>query len=89
MGLSAWVDNCKKGGFTITHFKVGGIGIESAGYDPQCELLEIKFSDDGQVWQYGGVPEELWYNFKGETRPDMFFHKHIKGCFRETKILHK
>nr|WP_318683626.1 KTSC domain-containing protein [uncultured Acetatifactor sp.] len=63
--------------------------IESAGYDAQCELLEVRFLCDGQVWQYTGVPEEVWYSFKGEAAPDMFFHKHIKGCFDEKRILFK
>lgn len=69
------------------HFRVGGREIESAGYDAQCALMEIRFTSGGEVWQYCGVPEELWYSFKGEARPDTFFHQHIKGCFEEKRIL--
>lgn len=61
--------------------------IASAGYDAQYAVLEVEFAHDGQVWQYFGVPEELWYQFKREVRPDSFFHRHIKGCFEEQKLL--
>ena len=60
--------------------------ISSAGYDAQKELLEIEFAQDGQVWQYWGVPEELWYRFRQELRPDNFFNFNIKGRYRERRV---
>lgn len=60
--------------------------IASAGYDAQYAVLEIEFARDGQVWQYLGVPEELWYRFRREAWPDHFFHSHIKGCYDEKKL---
>ena len=60
--------------------------IAAAGYDAQYEILEVEFVRDGQVWQYMGVPEELWYRFKRENGPDAFFHSHIKGQFNEKRI---
>ncbi|MCR5755855.1 MAG: KTSC domain-containing protein [Acetatifactor sp.] len=61
--------------------------IASAGYDPVLAVLEVEFAHDGQVWQYMGVPEEIWYRFKKESIPESFFHSHIKGCYDEKRIM--
>ena len=66
--------------------KFAALTIASAGYDAQHAILEVEFAHDGQVWQYLGVPEELWYRFKKEAGPDDFFHSNIKGCFDEKRI---
>lgn len=60
--------------------------IASAGYDAQYAILEVEFVHGGQVWQYMGVPEEIWYRFKREAVPDYFFHNYIKGCYDEKRI---
>lgn len=66
--------------------KFAALTVASAGYDAQNEVLEIEFARDGQIWQYLGVPEELWYRFKKESLPDDFFHVHIKGCYVEKRV---
>ncbi len=68
-------------------YRFGCREIEAAGYDAQCELLKIKFVCDGEIWQYYGVPEDIWYKLREETSPDAFFHRFIKGRFKETRIL--
>ena len=65
--------------------KFGGAIIESAGYDAQKALLEVEFVRNGQVLQYSGVPEDVWYRLKCESKPDFFFQRAIKGCYREKK----
>ena len=67
--------------------KFGGAAIASAGYDAQRTVLEIEFTVDGQVWQYLGVPEELWYRFKSVPRPELFFRAYIQGSYAESRIL--
>ncbi len=67
--------------------RFGGAAIAAAGYDAQCALLEIEFTQGGQIWQYVDVPEETWYRFRSEEGPDMFFHRHIKGYYDEKRIL--
>lgn len=66
--------------------KFGDSVVTSAGYDAQCMLLEIEFASDGQVLQYAGVPEDLWYRFKSVSGPEPFFRKHIQGRFREKRV---
>ena len=70
----------------MVYYKFGGVVIESAGYDAQKALLEVQFVRNGQILQYLGVPEEVWYHFKGEARPDFFFQRAIKGCYRENRV---
>ncbi len=71
----------------IKKIRFGSEVIVSAGYDAQCQLLEIEFGCDGQVWQYLEVPEDIWYRFKFEVSPEIFFHRYIKGCYVERRIL--
>lgn len=68
-------------------YKFPGAVIASAGYDAQCEVLEIEFSQDGQIWHYFSVPEDIWYRFKCGVNPELFFHRYIKGCYIEKRVL--
>ena len=70
----------------MKRYRFGCETIKSAGYDAQCALLEIEFARDGQIWQYEGVSEEIWYHFKSETMPDFFFQTCIKGHFQEKQV---
>lgn len=38
--------------------------IKSAGYDAQQQMLEIEFANNGQIWQFDNVPEDIWYRFR-------------------------
>ncbi len=67
-------------------YRFGSRMIASAGYDAQCQLLEIEFVNDGQVWQYLEVPEDVWYHFKSMEKPEIYFHNYIKGCYMEQRI---
>lgn len=68
-------------------YQFRGLLIVSAGYNAQCELLEIEFGHDKHVWQYLDVPEDIWYQFKYDTSPDCFFHKFIKGQYTERRMI--
>lgn len=71
----------------MKRLKFAGLIIESAGYDPQCALLEIEFAQDGQVWQYQEVEEDMWYRFKKQVLPDDFFQQCIKGRYLEERVV--
>lgn len=70
----------------MSRCRFGGVSIAAAGYDAQCMMLEVEFAQDGQIWQYFEVPEELWYTFKRVPSPDDFFHSHIKGSYEERRV---
>jgi hypothetical protein len=38
----------------------------SAGYDPESEVLTVLFRD-GKWWEYRGVPENMWQDFKAAS----------------------
>ena len=57
--------------------------IETAGYDAQCALLEIRLAADGRVCRYREVPEEIWYRFRENVSPDTYYRRYICGCFPE------
>ena len=67
----------------MRRFWFGSPVIASAGYNAQCELLEVEFVQNGKILQYANVPEEIWYQFRQERCPEAFFHKYIKGIYRE------
>ena len=50
--------------------------IKSAGYDAQQQMLEIEFANNGQIWQFDNVPEDIWYRFRSHHLPELFFHVH-------------
>lgn len=66
--------------------RFGGRVIHSAGYDAQCEVLEIEFTEDGEIWQYQEVSEEIWYRLKQGDTPDFYFQKYIKGHYPEKQM---
>lgn len=73
--------------FMEKRYQFKGLLIVSAGYNAQCELLEIEFGCDKQIWQYLNVPEAIWYRFKYSVDPDGFFHKFIKGQYTEQRMV--
>ena len=73
--------------FLMQRRRWGSLTIISAGYDAQKEMLEVEFASDGQIWQFTGVPEELWYQFRSHHLPDHFFHTYIVGHYPEMRIL--
>lgn len=46
--------------------------IKSAGYDAQQQMLEIEFANNGQIWQFDNVPEDIWYRFRSHHLPELF-----------------
>ena len=57
--------------------------IKSAGYDAQQQMLEIEFANNGQIWQFDNVPEDIWYRFRSHHLPELFFHNFIMGHYPE------
>lgn len=62
------------------------LGIASAGYDALCEILELEFSSDGQIWQFYDVPEHIWYEWRKTESALAFFHTNILGKYAAKQI---
>lgn len=57
--------------------------IEAVGYDPQCALLTVRLQRGGRIKQYENVPEDVWYYFRENRHPDMYYRRYICGHYRE------
>lgn len=57
--------------------------IETVGYDAQCAVLEVRLAAAGRVCRYREVPEDIWYRFRENVSPDIYYRKYICGHFPE------
>ena len=49
-------------------------------------MLEIEFANNGQIWQFDNVPEDIWYRFRSHHLPELFFHNFIMGHYPERRM---
>jgi hypothetical protein len=56
----------------------------SVGYDPTTLILEIEFRS-GEVWQYHGVPENVYVEMISDSI-GQYFQAHIKGQYPEARV---
>lgn len=54
--------------------------IERAAYSGGTLLL--LFAKGSKVYQYDGVPLEVWMDFLAAPSKGIFYHLHIKGKYR-------
>jgi hypothetical protein len=59
---------------------------KSVGFDPATLTLEIEFRSTAEVWQYHGVSGKVFTEMISGSI-GKYFQSHIKGVYRETKIL--
>ena len=59
--------------------------IAAVGYDPETQTLEIEFTSGG-VYQYQGVPSEVYEQFMNGGSFGTFYQQHIKGQYPEQKV---
>ncbi len=55
--------------------------IHAIGYDPEIQLLEIIFSD-GRIYQYRGVPPQVYDGLKAAESKGRYFQENIRGEFQ-------
>ena len=61
---------------------ISSSNIISAGYDPASQTLELEFKE-GVVWQYIGVPENMWLEFLSAPSQGKYFNSQIRPIFGE------
>lgn len=64
---------------------VSSSNLQSVGYDPSAQLLEIEFNS-GSVYQYTGVPESIYAALMQAASKGSYFHDHIKDRYPTHKI---
>ena len=66
---------------------VNSTALQSMGYDPQHEILELEFRDNGGVWQYFKLPVAVYKKFIKADSLGNYFVTRIKGKYREMKVV--
>lgn len=56
---------------------VSSSNLASVGYDPCCAVLEVEFNHGG-VYQYSGVPEEIFQGLMSAGSHGTFFSQFVK-----------
>jgi hypothetical protein len=60
--------------------------LASVGYDEQSLILEIEFNA-GNVYQYFGVPKDIYDGLLSASSKGKYFHQYIKkGGYSYSKI---
>jgi len=59
--------------------------IQSIRHDPHEQMLQIRFRD-GNIYQFTGVPQSIYYAFIASPSKGKFFHSHIRGAFTSEKV---
>lgn len=59
--------------------------IRSYGFDSSTSTLEVEFNN-GAIWQYFDVPENLYYEMKVSSSCGKFFNTNIRGHYSESKV---
>lgn len=54
--------------------------IASMGYDPGSETLELEFRS-GSVYDYSGVPPQVYQSLKSAPSKGRFISEHIRGRY--------
>jgi len=64
---------------------VSSSDLNSVGYDPKTGTLEIEFHSGG-VYQYSGVPEEVFTQLMSAASHGKFFYAHIKNIYPYVRL---
>jgi len=59
--------------------------LKSVGYDINTKTLEIEFKN-GSVYQYYGVPLDIYEKLMKAPSHGKFFHAHIRNVYRYKRI---
>jgi len=66
--------------------KVESSSLDSVGYDPRSETLEVEFKNGG-VYRYLEVPEDEWRSLRTAESKGSYLNTHIKPTYRYRKLV--
>jgi len=59
--------------------------IQAVRYDPNAQMLQIRFRDSG-VYEFVGVPQHVYQAFALAASKGKFFHANIRGTYTSQKV---
>ncbi|QIA51058.1 KTSC domain-containing protein [Pantoea agglomerans] len=69
----------------MNHTPVSSSNLKSVGYDAPSGILEIAFHNGG-IYQYTGVPANIYQGLLSAPSKGQYFHLHIKNVYPFRKI---
>jgi hypothetical protein len=69
----------------VKHSAIKSSNIQTVGYDPESQTLEVKFHG-GAVHSYTGVPPAKHLAFVSAPSPGAYLHTHIKPVHPAKKL---
>ena len=64
---------------------VSSSNLASIGYEPMTQTLEVEFHG-GRVYQYYGVPEQMFEEIKRAPSAGIFFNMYIKEGYPYSRV---
>lgn len=61
--------------------------ITHAEYNSLYHRLKLTFKTNGKIYEYKGVSEDIWQQFKSSESKGKFFHAYIKNMYKFEKNL--
>ena len=65
--------------------KVNSTNLSAVGYDSETNLLTIEFNDGG-LYEYYNVPQNIYNELMSAPSKGKFFHRFIRDTYRTVKI---
>lgn len=75
----------KGGASKIKHVVVDSSNIQSAGYDPDLKILQIRFNGGG-LFEYEDVPKKVFKKMIDAESVGKFFHTKIKPRYNFSRV---
>ena len=69
----------------MVRVQVSSTSLASVGYDPTKQVLEVEFNT-GAVYQYAGVPVEVYEELMAASSHGTYFAHNIKGGYEYRRI---
>ena len=69
----------------MERYSVASSNVRSMGYDPQTQTLEVEFMS-GTIYQYYGVPENMYDQMMKEQSKGRFLNAYIKNQYPYSRI---
>ena len=72
--------------------------VSAVGYSPESEMLEVEFTPytkksgdvvPGAIWQFSGVPQDVYDRFMAAESIGKFFGTYIRACYPGQRIEEK
>lgn len=69
----------------MERYSVASSNVASVGYDEATETLEVEFVD-GAVYQYYGVPRNVYDQFMQDSSKGRFLNTYIKNAYGYSRV---